>query len=251
MRWSTVGRAGFSRGRGVAAPHLHDRIPMTDSNSVRLEVFSDYTCPWCYVGWARLQKALDRLPERTRVDVEWRPFEIHPEVPLDGMPVEELPYPPDVWARMQDALRASAAGEGLEVGNRPKVSNTRRALLAGAWAQSERPEHFPSFHERIFVGYFAEGRDLGDPGVVDNLASASGLDPDEMCAAIDGGAWDHTLTETTREARAMGITGTPTFVFDRRFATSGAQPVEVLLQAFDAAVKARRSDGSSEGDRAR
>ena len=56
---------------------------MTDS-PIRLEVFSDYTCPWCYVGWARLEKALARLPDDIDVQVEWRPFEIHPEVPLEG-----------------------------------------------------------------------------------------------------------------------------------------------------------------------
>ena len=212
---------------------------MSDVTPIRLEVFSDYTCPWCYVGWARLEKALGELPPDLAVDVEWRPFEIHAEVPPEGMPVEELGYPPDVWARMQEALRANAASEGLEVGNRPKVSNTHRALLAGAWAQAERAELFPTFHERLFVGYFAEGRDLGDPAVVDDLAASSGSIPAEVRVAIDGGAWEHALAETTADARAMGITGTPTFVFDRRFAASGAQPVEVLLRAFDSANDAR------------
>lgn len=214
---------------------------MSDSRSVHLEVFSDYTCPWCYVGWARLEQALAHLPEDVRVDVEWRPFEIHPEVPLSGMPVEDLGYPPDVWTRMQEALRASARAEGLEVGNRPKVANTHRALLAGAWAQAERAGAFPSFHERLFVGYFAEGRDLGDPEVVNDLAAAAGIDPGEMSEAIDGGAWEGALARATEDARAMWITGTPTFVFDRRVAASGAQPAEVLLRALDAAVEARAS----------
>jgi len=198
---------------------------------IRLEIFSDYTCPWCYVGWARLEKALGRLPSDISVEVEWRPFEIHPEVPQEGMPVEELGYPADVWAHMQESLRANAGAEGLEVGNRPKVSNTHRALLAGAWAQAE----FPTFHERLFVGYFAEGRDLGDPAVVDDLAASAGIDVEAMRMAIDRGAWASTLADTTADARAMGITGAPTFVFDRRFATSGAQPVDVLLRAFEAA----------------
>ena len=205
---------------------------------IRLEIFSDYTCPWCYVGWARLEKALERLPSDLAVEVEWRPFEIHPEVPQEGMPVEELGYPADVWARMQEALRANAGAEGLEVGNRPKVSNTHRALLAGAWAQAEQPAAFPAFHERLFVGYFAEGRDLGDPAVVDDLAASAGIDVEAMRMAIDRGAWASALAQTTADARAMGINGAPTFVFNRRFATSGAQPVDVLLRAFEAAAEA-------------
>ena len=124
--------------------------------TVRLEVFSDYTCPWCYVGWARLEKALASLPETVVAEVEWRPFEIHPEVPTEGMPVENLPYSSEDWARMQEALRLSAEAEGLDVGKRPKVSNTHRALVAGAYVQTEEPSRFPDFHELLFKAYFRQ-----------------------------------------------------------------------------------------------
>ena len=199
---------------------------------IRLEVFSDYTCPWCYVGWARLEKALASLPDTMAVDVEWRPFEIHPEVPIEGMPVEDLPYSPSVWTSMQEALRANAKAEGLDVGKRPKVSNTHRALAAGAYVQSEEPSRFPDFHERLFKSYFAEGRDLGDPAVVDRVAAETGVDVERMRAAIDSGGYESALSRTSKDARRMGISGTPTFVFDRRFAVSGAQPSEVLIQGF-------------------
>ncbi len=219
--------------------HLVD--PMAhDARTIHLEVFSDYTCPWCYIGWARLGAALKRLPEGAAAEVEWRPFEIHPEVPLEGMPVEELPYPPDVWARMQEALREAAAAEGLDVGKRPKVSNTRRALAAGAWAQREDPERLPAFHEALFAAYFAEGRDLGDAAVVDRVAAEAGLDLDRMRAALDSPASREPLTAAARDARLMGITGTPTFVFDRRFAASGAQPADVLVRTFAAALDSSR-----------
>jgi predicted DsbA family dithiol-disulfide isomerase len=205
--------------------------------TVTLEVFSDYTCPWCYVGWARLEKALAALPPDIDVEVNWRPFEIHAEVPLEGMPVEDLPYPPDVWAQMQDALRASAAEEGLDVGKRPKVSNTHRALAAGSYAQAAEPDLFPAFHERLFKGYFAEGRDLGDPAVVDDLASQAGLDVPAMQKALAEGQYEAALSDTSQDAQLMGISGTPTFVFDRRYAASGAQPAEVLLRYIEAALQ--------------
>ena len=210
---------------------MSDRPPR-----IRLEVFSDYTCPWCYIGWARLQKALARVPATLVVDVEWRPFEIHPEVPIQGMPVEDLPYPPDVWARMQEALRASAGAEGLDIGKRPKVSNTHRALLAGAYAQTEEADRFPDFHERLFTAYFSEGYDLGDPAVVDQLAQDAGVEVGRMRAAIESGRYEATLSATSDDARALGISGTPTFVFDRRVAVSGAQPTELLIQGFEAAL---------------
>jgi predicted DsbA family dithiol-disulfide isomerase len=173
------------------------------------------------------------------VEVTWRPFEIHPEVPLEGMPVSELPYPPEQWARMQEALRQSAAQEGLVVGNRPKVSNTHRALAAGTYAQVEEPERFPAFHEALFKGYFAEGRDLGDPDVVDDLARASGLEVARMNSALAGGAGEAELAATRDDAARLGITGTPTYVFERRLAAVGAQPAEVLIRAIETIVQQR------------
>lgn len=200
--------------------------------TIRLEVFSDYTCPWCYVGWARLEKALQQVPDGVRVEVEWRPFEIHAEVPLEGMPVEKLPYPPEQWAAMQESLRQHAAEEGLDVSKRPKVSNTHRALMAGAWARAEVPDFFPAFHEALFSGYFAEGRDLGDPAQVRFLATRVGLDPDAMDAALDSGRYESALSDTATRARHFGISGTPTFLFEERYVASGAVPSDALVGAF-------------------
>jgi predicted DsbA family dithiol-disulfide isomerase len=230
--WEENSRRWYSR-----PPDLrHMLLAMDMTHAIRLEVFSDYTCPWCYVGWARLRTALRELSEEVVVDVDWRPFEIHPEVLPAGMPVEDLPYPRDVWARMQDTLRESAAAEGLEVGRRPKVSNTHRALLAGSYVQAEDAGVFEAFHERLFTGYFAEGHDLGDATVIDQLALEAGVDVPRLQEVLDGGQYESALVDATRDARMMGISGTPTFVFDRRFATSGAQPAEVLLSAFDEAL---------------
>ena len=105
---------------------------------------------------------------------------------MEGMPFEDLGYPVDRWASMQKALRTSAAAEGLIVENRPKVSNTRRALKAGAWAQAELPDLFPAFHERIFVGYFDEGLDLGDVHVIDSRAASVGIKVNQCRSARSG-----------------------------------------------------------------
>lgn len=222
----------------------------SETTTVELEVFSDYTCPWCYIGWARLERALREVRDGeagdgVEVDVSWRPFEIHPDVPPEGMSVEELPYPPEVWSRMQDALARNAADEGLEVGERPKVSNTHRALAAGAYAQAEEPERFPGFHERLFKAYFAEGQDLGDPAVIEAVARSARLDLVRLRRSLDGGSFDRAIAETGEDARRMGITGTPTFVFDGRLAAAGAQPVSVLVEALDRVVRWRREVDSA------
>ena len=193
------------------------------------------------MGWARLEKALAAVEGEVAVDVTWKPFEIHPEVPAEGMPVEDLGYPAEQWERMQEALAANAAQEGLEVGNRPKVSNTHRALAASAYVQAEEPGRFAEFHEALFVGYFAEGRDLGDPAVLRALAEEAGVDADAMEEALEKGRFEGVLDATTKRARALRITGTPTFVFDGRFAAAGAQPTEVLARGLRAAAQAREA----------
>lgn len=208
---------------------------------VQVQVFSDYTCPWCYIGHARLERLRRRARGDLELDVTWRPFEIHPEVPEDGMPVEELPYSREQWETMMERLREQAEDEGLEIGARPFVSNTHEALMAGTRVQAEHPDRFPAFHEGLFRSYFSEGRDLGDRSVILDVARASGLDPDELDAALDEGAGEDALEETRREARRLGISGTPTFVFGGTHAAVGARPVEALRRAAESALEADES----------
>lgn len=210
-----------------------------DVPELRVEVYSDYTCPWCYVGLPRLERAREQLEGRAELDVTWRPFEIHPEVPEEGMPVEELSYSEEEWERMMEHLRRQAREEGLEVGARPRVSNTHEALMAGTWVQSERPERFDAFHEAMFRAYFAEGRDLGDRAVLREVAEEVGLDGDELEAALDRGAGEEEIEATRREARRLGISGTPTFVFGGTHAAVGAQPTEALRRAAEQALEER------------
>lgn len=218
-----------------------DRNDEGSARRVQVQVFSDYTCPWCYIGHARLERLRDRARDELELDVTWRPFEIHPEVPPDGMPVEELPYSREQWETMMERLREQAGDEGLEIGARPFVSNTHEALMAGTRVQAERPDRFPAFHEGLFRAYFSEGRDLGDRSVILDVARASGLDPDELDAALDEGAGEDALEETRGEARRLGISGTPTFVFGGTHAAVGARRVEDLRRTAEKALRAADS----------
>lgn len=210
-----------------------------DPATVGVRVFSDYTCPWCYIGWSRLERLRSELADRVELDVRWEPFEIHPEVPEEGMPVEELPYSEEQWEAMQDHLRGQAAREGLEIGKRPKVSNTHRALAAGTWVQEEDPERFPAFHRALFQAYFAEGRDLGDPEVIRSVAREAGVDVQALDRALEDGDVEPALERTTEQARKLGINGTPTFVFDETYAAVGAQPARILREVVEQVLEER------------
>ncbi|MEN8374294.1 MAG: DsbA family oxidoreductase [Gemmatimonadota bacterium] len=215
--------------------------------SLEVEVYSDYTCPWCYVGWARLEKLRAELAEEVTLEVRWRPFEIHPEVPAEGMPVEDLHYTPEVWAAMMESLRHNAAAEGLEVAQRPLVANTHEALAAGTWAQTEHPDAFPAVHAALFRAYFAEGRNIGDRAVLREVVEGAGLDGAELDAALDSGRYDRAIADTFADAMRLGINGTPTFVFGGRYGTAGAQPVEVLRRGAERALAEEVSEATPEG----
>ena len=201
-----------------------------------VSVYSDCTCPWCYIGSARLDQLKEQLAGQIELQVEWKPFEIHPEVPPEGMPVEALPYPREQWEAMTANLRRQAEAEGLEMANRASVSNTHRALVASAYVQAEEPERFHAFHHALFRAYFGEGRDLGDPAVVNELAAEPGVNVERMEAALEAGQYEGALRATAETARRLGITGTPTYVFGERYGAVGAQPVEELRRVAERAV---------------
>lgn len=204
-----------------------------------VSVYSDYTCPWCYVGSARLDRLREELANEVDLQVEWKPFEIHPEVPPEGLPVEALPYPREQWEMMVEHLRRQAEAEGLEVTSLSRLSNTHRALAASAYVQAEEAERFPEFHEALFRAYFGEGRDLSGPAVLREVAAGSGVDAERMEAALREGRYEGALRETSETARRLGITGTPTFVFGERWGAVGAQPVEELRRVAERALAER------------
>lgn len=212
---------------------------MKTKTVVPVRVFSDYTCPWCFIGSRRLDRLRETLPDDMELEVTWEPFEIHPEVPPEGMPVEELGYPEERWKAMQEHLGVQAREEGLELGNRPKVSNTHEALAASAYAQEEEPESFPCFHRALFRTYFTEGRDLGERDVILDVAEECGFSVAELDRALEEGRYDPVLEQTSREARRAGITGTPSFVFDDRYLAVGAQPLERLRRVLDRVLERR------------
>jgi len=206
---------------------------------VRLQVYSDYTCPWCYLGTARVERARERLAGRVDLQVEWEPFEIHPEVPEEGLPVSVLGYPAAQWEQMQAHLRGMARQDGLDVGKADRLANTHRALAASAYVRAEAPERFEAFHRSLFRTYFAEGRNIATLPVLREVAEETGVDADAMERALEEGRYEERLRATSRAARERGITGTPTFVFEDRYAVVGAQSPEVLESVVERVLQER------------
>lgn len=193
---------------------------------LKISVFSDYICPFCYIGSRRLL----RLRQDYNLKVNWCGLEIHPETPASGMPIEKLGYAPQRWAQMMQALTQMAREEHIEMGAHTFTTNSHRALLLSEAAKQLGQDTFYALHERLFHAYFTEDRNIGDTQVLALLAQECGVPPATLTAAWEDPAYPERLALNLRFAQELGITGTPAYVFGKNILV-GAQPYSVLLEA--------------------
>jgi predicted DsbA family dithiol-disulfide isomerase len=192
----------------------------------RLRVWSDYICPYCYVGLGRARG----LESTYGAQVDWRPFDLHPEYPPDGISRESLDrkYGGQRWREGLWAM-FDAAGlpwtEDVEI-----VPNSRKALRLGEHARAQG--RFEALHPRLFDAYWARGLDLGDDAVLLGEARAAGLDEDGVREVLATDAHLDEVERQTAAALAHGVTGVPGWIVDDRLRISGAAPPEV----FDGAL---------------
>ncbi|WP_327105292.1 DsbA family oxidoreductase [Nonomuraea glycinis] len=194
---------------------------------MKVEIFSDVVCPWCYIGHVRFAKAAEAFRAKGgTIDVTMRPFQLDPSSPAEAEPVLtmlERKFGGNA-GQMADRVIGLAAEEGLELRyDRALSVNTLRAhrLVEVAEGQGLGAE----MAERLFRAHFTEGLDVGDPGVLAELATEVGV--------RDTGEGAEQVAEQIARARTLGITGVPLFLFEGQFAVSGAQPVETFEAAID------------------
>ena len=198
--------------------------------SIPVTVFSDYICPFCYVGSRRLLSLADEFD----LDIEWANIEIHPDNPPEGRPVEELGYPPEQWRRMMAALEAMARAEDLPIVERTFTTNSRRALLLAEAAKDVGPEVFACIHETLFRGYFGERRNIGDAAVLKAMAAECGMDDTHVETAWSDPTYTDRLRQYHARAAQAGIGGTPTYVIAGEQTLVGAVETAELRHALTA-----------------
>jgi predicted DsbA family dithiol-disulfide isomerase len=219
---------------------------------LRVDVWSDIVCPWCYVGKRRLEAAVAGFSHRDAVEIVWRAFELDPAAPRErdiGVPYAERlarKYRTSVAkaGAMIQHLTDVAAAEGLALRfDRARPGNTfdaHRLLHLAA----ERGEG-PALQERLLAAYMTEGAPIGERETLIRLAGEVGLDTEEASAVLASDAYAADVRADESRAQAMGVTGVPFFVLGGRYAVSGAQPAELLRSALTEAWNdlAGRPDG--------
>jgi predicted DsbA family dithiol-disulfide isomerase len=212
---------------------------------MRIDIWSDIVCPWCYLGKRRFERALDAFEDRAEVQVVHRSFQLDPTRPKGQtqnrreMLMSKYHLAAAQVEVMDARMEQTAAADGLEYHLRKDgvTGNTYDAhrLLHLAAARGQQDATL----DRFYRAYFTEGRSVFDDASLTVLAVESGLDPADVERVLASDAYAADVTADVREAQALGANGVPFFVFDHRFGVSGAQSVEVFAQVLARARESR------------
>lgn len=201
---------------------------------MRIDIVSDAVCPWCFIGKRRLERALTAAPQPD-LEIGWRPFQLNPEMPAEGM--ERQAY---LRAKFGDSaggdryahVRAAGEEEGIPFAFE-RIKRTPNTLLAHRfirYAATQRRQN--DIVEAVFRAYFLEGLDIGQVGILADIAQAAGLDRAEAETYLRGDADADAVRAEDAFAREVGISGVPCFIIERKYAISGAQSPETFHDVF-------------------
>ncbi len=212
---------------------------------VKLDILSDPICPWCYIGKANLDRALERSGDHP-FEIEWHPFQLNPDMPAEG--ADRRTYLEAKFGGKAQAVKAyarvtelaAAAGLGLNFEAMERTPNTLNAHRLIHWAGIEGRQSLVV--SALFRAYFTEGRDIGDVEVLADLADSAGMDGAVVARLLASDSDIAEIQARDRHSREMGITAVPTFIVDHRHAVPGAQPPEMWDKVI-ADIRAQQAAG--------
>ena len=203
---------------------------------IRLDIFSDPICPWCYIGKTRLDYALETRPDHP-FQVHWHPFQLNPEMPPEGM--DRRTYLENKFGGQEKAVKAylpvieEAAASGVEINLEAiqRTPNTMNAHRGIHWAGLESKQN--AVVDRLFRAYFVEGRDIGENDVLCDVAAGAGMDGEMVARLLSSSADASDLLARDMDARSKGVNSVPTFLIANQHVVLGPQPIKLWQQVID------------------
>ena len=203
---------------------------------MKIDVYADVVCPWCYVGEKGLERA---LREHSDLDVQrrWRPFQLRPGMPEGGLPWRAFALEKfggeEGMGRAFDHVKSAGEPDGIRfdfdrVASAANTVDAHRLILHAA-----RHDRQWEMADTLFRGYFSEGRNLNDHEDLAAMPGQAGLNPDEAREVLSGARYAEKVQESQQGAALLGISGVPFYVIDGRYAVSGGQPAEVWARLLD------------------
>jgi predicted DsbA family dithiol-disulfide isomerase len=213
---------------------------MTD-RGLTIEIYSDVVCPWCYIGKRRLERALDQLNGAAQARITWRPYQLNPTMPKDGMDrttyLEAKFGSLDAFRQMEEHVLAAGATERIPFAFEKVVRTPNTFMAHRLMWHAEQQGCQDAVVESLFRGYFTEGADIGSVPVLGRLAGRAGLDAAAVESFLHS---EEGATEVKAEEAAghrLGIRGVPYFVLNGSISISGAQPPDIFVSAIRQAEK--------------
>jgi len=207
------------------------------SNKIKLDIVSDVVCPWCVIGYLRLEKAISELNISDKIDITWQPFELNPNMPKKGQNVQEHifeKYGATAEDQKNSQDQMSEFGKELDFNfdyfEDMRMVNTRDAHILLEYAQENGKQ--TELNMRLATAFFSERKDISHQDVLLKEIKAVGLDSEEALKRLNKEAARSEISEREEYWKNLGVSSVPTFVFNRKSALTGAQPVEVFKQVL-------------------
>ncbi len=204
---------------------------------MKIEIWSDVMCPFCYIGKRKLEAALEQFEGKEKIEVEWKSFQLNPALKTDPEKntlqhlAESKGWTLDYTKNVTEHVSNMAKEVGLDY-------NFEKAVVANSFDAHRFVQYAKTLgkgdaaEEVLFRAYFTEGKNTADHMVLVNLGTQIGLDAAELKKVLAGSDFSAEVRHDIEESRVLGVNGVPFFVIDRKYAISGAQPVETFLSAL-------------------